>query len=79
MLTPDQRTVIHTNDTLKMVRETLCVAQLGLPLNDPRYEEHSRRIQRLIADIDRQRPLGPNGKHGDRHCWLADCADVDSG
>lgn len=64
---------LHTTDTLKMLRETLCVAQLGLALNDPRYNEHSGRIQRLIRDIDRQRPLGPDGKHGDRHTATCGC------
>lgn len=64
---------ITTPDTLKMVRETLCVAQLGLALNDSRYEEHSCRIQHLIADIDRQRPLGPNGKHDNLHTGTCGC------
>lgn len=67
---------ITTPDTLKMVRETLCVAQLGLALNDPRYQQHSDHIQHLIADIDRQRPLGPDGKHGAHHAWKSGLANA---
>lgn len=56
-------------DTLKMIRETLCTAQafatesLG----------HRARLQRMIDEIDRQRPLGPDGKHGDRHTPTCGC------
>lgn len=54
-------------DTLKMIRETLCVAQSAVGV-------HNReRIQRMINEIDRQRPLGPDGKHGDRHTATCGC------
>lgn len=56
-------------DTLKMVRESLCVAQSGVG------REHRERIQRMIAEIDRQRPLGPDGKHGNRHTPFCGCED----
>lgn len=62
-------------DSLKMLRETLCVAQQAVGGR----HDHSDRIQRMINDIDRQRPLGPNGKHGDRHTLTCGCElDPDS-
>lgn len=30
-------------------------------------------IGRLIVDIDRQRPIGPDGKHGGRHTSTCGC------
>jgi hypothetical protein len=69
-------TTICTTDTLKMVRETLCVAQSAIAFtfaDDPRLAEHTDRLQRLIDDVDRQRPLGPDGKHGDRHTLTCGC------
>lgn len=70
---------ISVNDSLKMVRETLCVAQTWVgaaPPRDPRRREHVQRLQRLIDDIDRQRPLGPDGKHGQQHTPTCGCPDV---
>lgn len=61
-------------DSLKMLRETFCVAQQAIP-EGPRAEEHRKRIQRVINEIDRQRPLGPDGKHGDRHTPFCGCED----
>ena len=58
-------------DSLKMLRETLCAVQTGAAGN--RRQEHSERIGRLIAEIDRQRPLGPDGKHGDLHTPTCGC------
>jgi len=67
----------HPADTLKMVRESLCVAQAGIPFatSVDRHREHVDRIQRLIDDIDRQRPLGPDGKHDNRHTPFCQCED----
>lgn len=65
-------------DTLKMVRETLCVAQSAIGLSDvggPRKAEHIACLQRIIAEIDRQRPLGSDGKHGDLHTPFCGCED----
>lgn len=65
-------------DTLKMVRETLCIAQGAVLRADPpdsRWREHSDRLQRLIGEIDRQRPLGPDGKHDNRHTPTCGCDD----
>lgn len=61
-------------DGPKMLRETLCVAQARIgnsPLDAGRKHEHIDRLQRLIDECDRMRPLGSNGKHDDRH--TADC------
>ena len=64
-------------DTLKMVRETLCAVQNGAAGVD--RMKHSERVGCIIAEIDRQRPLGSNGKHGDRHTPTCGCADVEAG
>lgn len=69
---------ITCDDSLKMIRETFCVAQTHVGLSDDyRKREHVERLQRLIDDIDRQRPLGPDGKHRDRHTDSCGCEDVD--
>lgn len=61
-------------DGPKMLRETLCIAQVWIGRsNDPRREGHIRRIQRLINECDRHRPTGPDGKHGDRHTATCGC------
>lgn len=72
---------IQTKDSLKMLRETLCLAQHALLLRGERLDgdrtpAHVARLSRLIDDIDRQRPLGPDGKHGDRHTPTCGCEDV---
>lgn len=54
---------------LKMLRETLCRAQ-----NDAN-DSDMRRLSALIAEIDRHRPLGPDGKHGDLHTPTCGCED----
>ena len=73
---------IHLTDSLKMLRETLCVAQtaLGLgpsgpPLGGAQRLDHIDRIGRVIKEIDRQRPRGSDGKHGDRHTPTCGCED----
>lgn len=60
-------------DTLKMLRETLCLAQQYLDSSPVIDETHGERIQRIINEIDRQRPLGPDGKHGNRHTETCGC------
>lgn len=67
---------LFTTDTPKMLRETLCVAQgmIGRS-NDPRREEHTTRLQRLIDSCDYHRPLGPDGKHGNLHTATCGCQD----
>jgi hypothetical protein len=55
---------LHVPDRLKMLRETFCVAQTWAGQSgDSRSAEHVARLGRLIADIDRQRPLEQNGDH----------------
>lgn len=63
-------------DGPKMLRETLCVAQVRIGesgLDAGRVREHVERLQRLIDECDRHRPLGPDGKHGDRHTPTCGC------
>ena len=55
---------------LKMLRETLSRAQSGRLT-----PEDSDRINDLVAEIDRHRPLGPDGKHGDLHTPTCGCED----
>lgn len=69
-------TTLDVPDDPKMLRETLCAAQgVVLHYGEPRFREHSERLQRLIDECDRHRPLGPDGKHGDRHTPTCGCED----
>jgi hypothetical protein len=63
-------------DGPKMLRETLCIAQtwMGLSMRTDKLV-HIERLQRLIDECDRHRPLGPDGKHGDRHTETCGCED----
>lgn len=66
-------------DSPKMLRETLCVAQSRIGhsgLDQDRRREHVDRLQRLIDACDLHRPLGPDGKHRDRHTPTCGCTDV---
>lgn len=63
--------------TPKMLRESLCLAQ-GTVLRSTEYHEPTRRavahhLQLLIDEIDRMRPLGPDGKHDHRHTSTCGC------
>lgn len=71
------RAILAVADPLKMVRETLCVAQaaVGLHTETGRRVEHIARLQRLIDECDRHRPLGLDGKHGNRHTPTCGCED----
>lgn len=63
-----------TSEGPKMLRETLCVAQTHVGLSgDNRAREHVERIQQLIDQLDEHRPLGSDGKHGDRHTLTCGC------
>ena len=69
-------TSYRVSDGPKMLRETLCVAQSRIassPLDEGRKAEHLARLERLIAECDRHRPLGPDGTHGDRHTATCGC------
>lgn len=63
-------------DSPKMLRETLCVAQARIgnsPHDKGRKAEHIARLGRLIDECDRHRPIGPDGKHNDRHTDTCGC------
>jgi len=69
---------ISTADSLKMIRETMCLAEHAL--HESARAGSSRpsqgdfdRIRRILEDIDRQRPLGSNGKHGNLHTPTCGC------
>ena len=65
-------------DSPKMLKETLCVAQSRIgnsDYDDGRKQEHIERLQRLIDECDYHRPVGPNGKHGNRHTSTCGCED----
>lgn len=65
------------DDDPKMLRETLATAQVYI-LNyskTDRKHDHSKVLQRLIDECDRKRPLGPDGKHGNRHTDECGCDD----
>lgn len=62
------------SDSLKSVREALCLAQTALgAIAGWRYTSATETIQKLINEIDRQRPLGPDGKHDERHTETCGC------
>lgn len=71
-------TTLTVPDGPKMLRETLCAAQAALgeqQLGD-RRREHIARLGRLIAECDRHRPVGSDGKHDNRHTATCGCGDV---
>jgi hypothetical protein len=68
----------NIDDDPKMLRETLAVAQSEIAnslYNKSRQQEHIKRLQRLINECDRKRPLGFDGKHGNRHTPTCGCAE----
>ena len=72
----DDMSTLTVSDSIKMLRETFCQAEhLVLASGDPRAREHADRLERLIDDCDRQRPLGTDGKHGDLHTPTCGCED----
>lgn len=65
-------------DGPKMLRETLCVAQTRIgnsDLDQDRKREHIDRLQRLINECDRHRPVGSDGKHRDLHTPTCGCEE----
>lgn len=75
-MTANEEHTYTVPDGPKMLRETLCVAQARIgnsPLDHGRRDEHMDRLQRLLDECDRKRPLGPDGKHGDRHTPECGC------
>ena len=69
-------TDLRVQDSPKMLRETLCVAQAAVGHafpNDGRLRGHLDRLGRLIEECERHRPLGTNGKHGDGELCTRTC------
>ena len=67
-------TLYLSEDSLKSLRETFCVAQTVLTLAS-NARSHQERLGRIINEIDRQRPLGRDGKHGNLHTETCGCED----
>jgi hypothetical protein len=59
-------------EDLKMLREDLCWAQSRMAVS-PADDRNMHRIQDLINEIDRHRPLDPSGTHGDLHTPTCGC------
>lgn len=73
---PVPETTLTVADSPKMLHETLCTAQVQVAHSGlPRAREHVLRLERLINECERHRPLGPDGKHGDRHTATCGCED----
>lgn len=69
---------LNVSDSPKMLRETLCIAQARIGnsgLDQHRARSDIARLQRLIDECDRHRPIGSDGKHGDRHTATCGCED----
>jgi hypothetical protein len=65
----------------KSLRESLCVAQSALAMYPAKPEERARisgHLGEIINQLDLHRPLGVDGKHGDRHTATCGC-DVFAG
>ena len=71
--------IINVDISPKALRETLCIAQARIGnsgLDEHRQASDIAHLQALINECDRHRPLGPDGKHGDRHTVTCGCEDV---
>ena len=65
---------LSIDESPKMLRETLCVAQSAIGMVDPCHADpHIARLQKLIDECDRHRPIGPDGRHGDLHTDTCGC------
>lgn len=63
----------------KAIREALCLTWAALVCRYMHLDgaDHAARVlNALIQECDRHRPLGPDGKHGDRHTATCGCDDV---
>jgi hypothetical protein len=71
---------IEVIDNIKGLREILCLAQyVGDQTPGINHSLYSRRIQDIINELDKHRPLGPDGKHGTLHTPTCGCADKGHG
>jgi hypothetical protein len=59
--------------SIKMLREHLCADQARWQREWP--SDIDSAVHVLIKMIDRHRPLGANGKHGDLHTPTCGCED----
>jgi hypothetical protein len=61
---------------VKSLREDLCLIQSALAFY-PSGDQTTRikRVGEIIDQLDTMRPLGPDGKHGNRHTELCGCED----
>lgn len=64
---------------LKVAREALCAAMNGLPNYSSLYTAQRVALSQMIQEIDVLRPIGPDGKHSDRHTLYCGCDDVTAG
>jgi hypothetical protein len=72
---------INVTDNVKGLREILCLAQYvgensPVHINTPLY---NRRIQEVIDELDKHRPVGPDGKHGNLHTETCGCKNKGHG
>jgi hypothetical protein len=68
--------ILDVGLTPKQLRETLCIAQtriVAAGVDRDRAGRDVANLQALIDECDRHRPLGPDGKHGDRHTETCGC------
>ncbi len=75
-------TLLRYRGSIKSLRETLCRAQTAIPHvfeDDSFTRSDLHKLQELIGEIDRHRPLGPDGKHGNRHTRTCGCDEQLSG
>ncbi|UDL16278.1 hypothetical protein SEA_KOZIE_82 [Microbacterium phage Kozie] len=77
--TPEAPLIVPAAD-LKALREALAVAQAAVDWTYNGMEEADKppviaRLGQIIAEIDRNRPLGPDGKHGNLHTPTCGCDD----
>lgn len=67
------------DEKLQLLRETLCIAQKAMlegSSGGMNVGGKLHRIDELIREIDRNRPVGPDGRHGNRmHTETCGCAD----
>lgn len=71
-------TTLIVSTSPKMVREALCVAEHAVNRHVTEINQHGAPevLAALIRECDRHRPLGPDGKHGQRHTPTCGCEDM---
>jgi hypothetical protein len=70
--------IVIDGSDLKVLREALCVAQgaIGQVYRGEQAEygkRYSRRLGKVLDQIDEARPLGSDGKHGSLHTDVCGC------